>query len=65
MFPVLWNLFSRLRWLASGEDGQDLVEYALLIGMIAFGATAGMQSLATILSTTYNHLETVISTNIT
>jgi pilus assembly protein Flp/PilA len=29
------------------EDGQDLVEYALLISVIAFAATAGMSSIAT------------------
>lgn len=28
------------------EDGQDLVEYALLIALIAFAATAGMSTLA-------------------
>jgi pilus assembly protein Flp/PilA len=28
------------------EDGQDLVEYALLVAMIAFAATSGMQHLA-------------------
>ena len=29
------------------EDGQDLVEYGLLIVLVALGAIAGMQSLAT------------------
>lgn len=61
----LWNLFSRLKALAGQEDGQDLVEYALIIALLAFGATAGMQSLASVLSTTYNHLETVLSGTIT
>lgn len=28
------------------EDGQDLVEYALLLALLAFAATAGMNTLA-------------------
>jgi pilus assembly protein Flp/PilA len=28
------------------EEGQDLVEYALVVALIAFAATAGMGSLA-------------------
>lgn len=34
------------------ESGQDLVEYALIIGVIALGAVASMQSLAASFSTT-------------
>jgi pilus assembly protein Flp/PilA len=29
------------------EEGQDLVEYALVVALIAFAATAGMRTLAT------------------
>jgi pilus assembly protein Flp/PilA len=28
------------------EDGQDMVEYALLVALIAFAATSGMHTLA-------------------
>ncbi len=28
------------------DDGQDLVEYALVVALIAFAAVAGMQTLA-------------------
>ena len=28
------------------EEGQDLVEYALVVALIAFAATAGMKTLA-------------------
>ena len=30
-----------------GEDGQDMVEYALVLGVVAMGAVATMQGLAT------------------
>ncbi len=29
------------------EEGQDLIEYALVVALIAFAATAGMSSVAT------------------
>jgi len=46
MRDKLYTLYFRLQDLARGESGQDLVEYALIVAMIAFAATAGMSSLA-------------------
>jgi pilus assembly protein Flp/PilA len=40
-----WKLFSIVRALVR-EDAQDLVEYALLIALIAFACIAGMGALA-------------------
>lgn len=40
------NVYFTLRLLLEKEDGQDLVEYALIVALIALAATAGMQSLA-------------------
>ena len=31
---------------ATDESGQDLIEYALVVALIAFAATVGMQSVA-------------------
>ncbi len=42
-------LIDRLRALMRLEDGQDLVEYAMVIALIATGATAGMQGLAVVM----------------
>jgi pilus assembly protein Flp/PilA len=39
------RIFSLRRVLQ--EDGQDLVEYVLVVALIAFAATAGMRTLAT------------------
>jgi pilus assembly protein Flp/PilA len=41
----LLKLTTRLRILLN-EEGQDLIEYALVVALIAFSATAGMSSLA-------------------
>jgi len=36
------------------EEGQDLVEYILLVVLVALGAIAGMTSLATALNTAFS-----------
>jgi pilus assembly protein Flp/PilA len=35
------------------ENGQDLIEYALVVALIAFAATAGMNTLATDINTAF------------
>jgi Flp pilus assembly pilin Flp len=44
--------------LLNQEIGQDLVEYASAVALIAFGATAGMKSLATGLNTAFGGIGT-------
>jgi pilus assembly protein Flp/PilA len=43
------------------EEGQDLVEYALVVALIAFAATAGMKSLATSINTTFTNISTSLT----
>jgi len=40
------EVFSKVQLLVLRQDGQDLIEYALVVALIAFAATAGMNSLA-------------------
>jgi pilus assembly protein Flp/PilA len=54
------KIFSILRSLHNDESGQDLIEYALVAALIAFGATASMSAL----STTINGAFSVISTKL-
>ena len=42
------------------EDGQDLIEYALVVALIAFGATAGITAIGTKLGTLYTNINTAI-----
>ena len=42
------------------ETGQDMVEYALVVALIAFGATAGMKTLATGLSNAFKGVSTTL-----
>jgi pilus assembly protein Flp/PilA len=47
--------------LLENDEGQDLVEYALVVALIAFGAVAGMGSLASELNTAFNTLSSDLS----
>ena len=47
MNKIFFHLCVKIRELAKRETGQDMVEYALVVALIAFGATAGMGKLAT------------------
>jgi pilus assembly protein Flp/PilA len=54
-------LVLRLKGLLAEESGQDLVEYALVLALIAFGCTAGMQALAGGINTAFNNVSTTLS----
>jgi pilus assembly protein Flp/PilA len=42
----LWKLYINLQNLMAGEEGQDLIEYALVVALIAFAAVGAMNTLA-------------------
>ena len=44
------------------ESGQDLVEYALVVALIALGATASISSLASSFSTVFSSVGSKLST---
>ena len=44
------------------ESGQDLIEYALVVALIAFAATAGMSSVATAINTAFTGIGTKLTT---
>ena len=46
------------------ESGQDLIEYALVAGLIALGAIAAMTSLSGKIGNAFNTVGTNLSTNI-
>jgi pilus assembly protein Flp/PilA len=59
-FLKLYFMFQDLR---DREDGQDLVEYALVVALVAFGAIAGMKVLASGLESAYNTISTTLKNN--
>jgi pilus assembly protein Flp/PilA len=43
------------------ENGQDLIEYALVVALIAFAATAGMSAVAGGINTAFGNIATKLS----
>lgn len=60
----LWKLLLRAR-LAKEESGQDLIEYALVVALVAFAATAGMTSLAGGINNAFTAIAGVLNSYIT
>ncbi len=44
------------------DNGQDLIEYALVVALIAFAATVGMKTLATNLNTAFKNIGSTLTT---
>ena len=47
------------------EEGQGVVEYVLLIALVAFAATAGMSSLASSVNSAFSQVGVILSGYIT
>jgi pilus assembly protein Flp/PilA len=55
---------STLKFIANfhrEEAGQGLVEYVLLIALVAFAATAGMSKLASSINSAFTQVGTILS----
>jgi pilus assembly protein Flp/PilA len=61
MNTMLLKLYVKFQDLASREEGQDLVEYALVVALIALGATASMKILATAISTEFTTISSLFN----
>jgi len=57
-------LLLRLRSLGSPDAGQDLVEYALVVALLAFGAVAAMKGLATEINLAFQTISSDLSTSL-
>jgi Flp pilus assembly pilin Flp len=53
MFRALWHC-------VRADDGQDLVEYALLVTLISLACSVAMQQLETAINNSYNSLSSSI-----
>jgi pilus assembly protein Flp/PilA len=61
MMTFLTKWYVRLRILHD-ERGQDLIEYALVVALIAFAATVGMNSVASSINTAFTNIGTKLTT---
>jgi pilus assembly protein Flp/PilA len=58
-------MLNSLMRLHKDEAGQGLVEYLLVIALVAFAATAGMGKLASGLSSAFSQIATILGQYIT
>jgi pilus assembly protein Flp/PilA len=65
MKDTLLNLYVNARDLMKEDSGQDLIEYALVVALIAFAAVVGMNSVATGINTAFSRISTKLSSAIT
>jgi len=63
MTEFLFGLLAKAKVLRD-EQGQDLIEYALVVALIAFAATAGMASVATKINAAFVTVGTTLTTYI-
>ena len=64
MKNLIFKLFVMFQDLKSNEAGQDLVEFALVVALIAFGSTAGTSTLATGINSAFNTISSDLATSL-
>jgi pilus assembly protein Flp/PilA len=57
----LLKLQVKMQTLLMQEEGQDLIEYALVVALIAFAAVATMKTLATDINGVYSSIGTQLT----
>jgi len=62
MYSMKWRMRRLVRILIANSGGQDLIEYALVVALIAFAAAAGMSSVATQINAAFTNIGTKVST---
>jgi len=64
MLSGIAPLLSHVKNLFVREEGQDLVEYALVVALIALAATAGMNTLAKDISAAFTSIGNTLNTSL-
>jgi pilus assembly protein Flp/PilA len=62
MRDQLWKLSIKLQNILRRDEGQDLIEYALVVALIAFAATAGMSTVAADINAAFTNIGTKLTT---
>jgi Flp pilus assembly pilin Flp len=61
MRPEFWKLVFRLQYLMNQEDGQSLIEYALLVSMLSLAAIAAMTNVATGIANVFDKMSSTLA----
>jgi pilus assembly protein Flp/PilA len=64
MNNLMIKLFVKMQTLMNRVDGQDLVEYALVVALVAFGATAALKTLRTGLNTAFSSIGSTLYSSV-
>ena len=64
MNTLLLRTYLLMKQMLEQEDGQDLVEYALVIALIALSATVGMKALAGGINHAFQSVSVALATDI-
>jgi pilus assembly protein Flp/PilA len=61
MRDSLLNLYVKFQGLKNGEEGQDLVEYALLVALIALVCITGVNNVASAVNTVFTNISSSLA----
>ena len=61
MSNTLMNLYVKFQGLKNGEQGQDLVEYALLVALVALVCVAGVNNVATAINNVFSKISSSLA----
>jgi pilus assembly protein Flp/PilA len=61
MNNMMLKMYVKFQELVNREEGQDLVEYALLISLVALAAIAGIKNVTTALTTVFGNISTSLA----
>jgi pilus assembly protein Flp/PilA len=64
MNEMMLKMYIKLQTLIAREEGQDLVEYALVVALIAFGAVAAMKGLSTEINLAFNVISSDLASSL-
>jgi pilus assembly protein Flp/PilA len=62
LYVKIQTLRGSLRNMAADQGGQDLIEYALVVALIAFAAAAGMSTMAGKINSAFTNIGTKLTT---
>jgi pilus assembly protein Flp/PilA len=65
MNNLLLKLLAGVHSPVAREEGQSMVEYALIVALIAFGATIAMQSLGAGLNSAFTNISSTLASSLT
>ena len=61
MNNFILKMYVQLQTLTANDEGQDLVEYALLIAMVALAVITGVKNVATAVNTVFSNVSSSLA----